>query len=157
MDMTELYKQLDVVVEAKTFSLEATRAIQALRREHEKTVEHNLLLTSLLAGAKEENSRLFKSLDAESRKAAELELEVSKIEAREKALIIRENSAAEQVGQSTAYRTIFELMFKNSTVRESFQKGTVTHVMEASQYGGCDTEKRKGRTEETTHVERTTL
>ena len=116
MSLAELLKQLDVVIEAKIFSLEEGKAIQEIREEYDKVVLHNLNLTNISKDLEEVNSKLIQSLDDERRRTTEMALELSTISARENELIGRENRAAEQAGQAIAYRAVFELMFKNTTV-----------------------------------------
>ena len=116
MSLAELLKQLDAVIEAKIFSLEEGKAIQQIREEYDKVVLHNLELTSISKDLEEVNSKLIQTLDDERRRTTEMALELSTISARENELIGRENIAAKNIGQAIAYRTIFELMFKNTAV-----------------------------------------
>jgi len=157
MSMLELYKQIDAVVEAKTFSLEATKAIQALKSEHHSAIAHNAELSLAMKEMALEITRLKELLSVEKAKAVKLEKEEEKYLEREKALFYKEINAAEQCGQSQAYRTIFDLMFKNTIVREQFQKGVVSHALETPPGCNYEIEKKKGRTDENTSVERTTL
>lgn len=128
--MQELYRQLDSIVEEKTFSLEAVNAIKKMREEYKGSLNKNVMNENTIKEYLLSNENM-------SKRVKLLEIDIAEWNKRENGLKMREESmatlekswACEQV-RAGAYKEMFDRLFGNTIVRESVQKNVSQRSME---------------------------
>ena len=162
MQMDELYRKLDAVVEEKTFSLTAVEAIKSLRteflRQVDKTIELEKKLKDSLSLTDSIVCRVNKQ-DIELKNWNERELVIKK---REESMTSLEKQWACENVKAITYKEMFDKLFGNTIVRESVQRTVKQHEVipqpgYTTPYPGQyipTQEKQTGKTEETVVTER---
>ena len=162
MQMDELYRKLDAVVEEKTFSLTAVEAIKSLRtefsRQVDKIIELETKIKTKMELVESLNNKVAK-YEAELKIWNERELVIKK---REESMINLEKLWACADVKSGVYKDIFDKLFGNTIVRESVQRTVKQHEVipqpgYTTPYPGQfvpTQEKQTGKTEETVITER---
>lgn len=162
MEMDELYKKLDKVVEEKTFSLTAVEAIKALRTEYANQIDK---ITQLEKKLKDSLSLIdsivcrVNKQDIELKDWNERELVIKR---REESMSNLEKQWACADVKAGVYKDIFDRLFQNTIVRESVQRTVKQHEVipqpgYTTPYPGQfvpTQEKQTGKTEEIVVTER---
>lgn len=157
MSMEDVYKELDKVVEQKTFSLEAVKAIKELRDEYIKRTEKIKSLEESNVGLNRTINMYTVSIEENKKDIEVLKMRESRLEQREKNMIDLEKTTAIEFAKSSVWREVFEVLFKNNIMKETVVRKVTDHVVETPQqtYPGQyihPVEKVSGRKEEMTET-----
>ena len=162
MEMDELYKKLDKVVEEKTFSLTAVEAIKSLRTEYANQIDK---ITQLEKKLKDSLSLTDSIVCRVNKQDMDLKNWVTRevvLQKREDSMTSLEKQFACESVRAGAYKEMFDRLFGNTIVRESVQRTVKQHEVVpqpgyTTPYPGQfvpTQEKQTGKTEEIVVTER---